>query len=189
MNARVAPHSVQAKKPLVAILTAIECHFLDPDHCELFYGNWRSNVMIADFSRGTPAPLQAPLANSCLSFFLNRFLSSLNVVSSSNRRKEYLVLLADVSMPLDQSGWAVVYSPSTDLRQMPVSNGVQRTHLTASECHQSLHHLQKAIQKSCTKCHDSRFCDHCSSRCTSRPKRFLFAVFPNSIPVSSTVAS
>jgi hypothetical protein len=39
------------------------------------------------------------------------------------------------------------YSLSHDLRQMPVSNGIHRTHLTASECHQSLLHFAENVSK------------------------------------------
>src|SRR6266481_2798015 len=45
--------------------------------------------------------------------------------------------------------------------------------------------LQKMFPKNFKKNHDSRFCDHCSSRSTERPKRFLLSTFPSLSPSHS----
>lgn len=80
--------------------------------------------MIADFSGAFPPLHRPPYTIPAPTTSLIPFRSSLNVVSSLNRSKEYLVLLADISMFLDQPRWAVVCSPSTDLRQITVSFAV-----------------------------------------------------------------
>ncbi len=128
--------------------------FLQPEIRAFFYGKYGAKVMRADFWLCTHAALQAFLADSCVPFFpksipvfLRSFISYFPSMAGGQAGKSTGCCWQMPESSLTNHSAQPSYLLSHGLRQIPVRNGMQRTHLTASECHQSLLHFAETVSK------------------------------------------